>query len=85
MKDGIDYYSERKRDEKDWYVSVRLCQIILSAVMVLALFIFCGLNSSLREKIKEGYEYLTEFSLTEEDFFNGVNALKNYVGLTRDA
>ncbi|MDD6022582.1 MAG: hypothetical protein PUB94_08085 [Oscillospiraceae bacterium] len=85
MKDGIDYYSERKRDEKDWYVSVRLYQIILSAVMVLALFISCGLNSSLREKVKEGYEYLTEFSLTEEDFFNGVNVLKNYVGLTRDA
>lgn len=83
MKEGIDRYSERKPEDKDWYVSVRICQAVLCSLFVLALFISCKTNA--RDKIKEGYDYLTGFSLTKEDVFGAADALKNFAGFSRNA
>lgn len=83
MKEEIDRYCERKPDNKDWYVSVRIWQAVLCSVLALALFLICRTENG--EKIKDGYEYLTGFSLTKEDVFGAANALKSFVGFSSDA
>lgn len=83
MKEERDIYGEKTGGNSDWYVSVRLCQIILCSILTLVLCL--SFKTGKADILKKGYEYLTEFSLTEEDVFNATQTLKNLIGFTTDA
>ncbi len=79
MEETTEVYDEKSSKKTDWYVSVRLWQIILCSILTLVLCL--SFKSEKGSKIKDGYEYLTGFSLTEDDISDAVQTVKRLINL----
>lgn len=83
MNDEDERYNDEKSDSGDWYVSVRICQIILCSILTIVL---CGtLYMGKSERLRSGYKYLTDFSITSSDISDAVESIKHLIGNSANA
>lgn len=74
MDEDIEIYTEKPKD-KDWYISVRILQLVLCLILTLALVISFRTGGTLRD----GYNYLTDGTCSFNELTDAVDALKNFV------